>query len=183
MDKHTRIRIESQCKKFCQIINNEGWKKTRNLHAICLLDMIINSRYEEPYNKFAPDGPLPYLPKAVVKSRLSEKFLNYSKNNFNLPVKNTMKRAFSDNSLNNKMNMTKPLSPEDAIFKYEEINSKNHYKEINKFKDPELLKKYIEKLKYKVNETQKIINKQKEEKEVLLKKINELENLLKFYKI
>ena len=94
-----------------------------------------------------------------------------------------MKRAFSDNSLNNKMNMTKPLSPEDAIFKYEEINSKNHYKEINKFNDPKLLKKYIEKLKYKVNETQKIINKQKEEKEVLLKKITQLENLLKYYKI
>ena len=49
-------------------------KKNRNLHAICLMDMILNNRFEEPYNKFAPDGPIPILSKTLVKSRLSNKF-------------------------------------------------------------------------------------------------------------
>ena len=36
--------------------------------------MILNNRFEEPYNKFAPDGPIPILSKTLVKSRLSNKF-------------------------------------------------------------------------------------------------------------
>ena len=50
----------------------------RNLHAICLLDMIINNRYEEPYNKFPNDGPIPLLSKPIVISKLSKKFWLYS---------------------------------------------------------------------------------------------------------
>ena len=38
------------------------------------MDMILNKRFEEPYNKFAPDGPIPILSKTLVKSRLSNKF-------------------------------------------------------------------------------------------------------------
>ena len=51
MDKHTKIRIQSWCKKFCQIISNTNWKRNRNLHALSLLDMILNEKFEEPYNK------------------------------------------------------------------------------------------------------------------------------------
>jgi hypothetical protein len=36
--------------------------------------MILNNYYEEPYNKFAPEGPLPILSKTIVKSKLSPKF-------------------------------------------------------------------------------------------------------------
>ena len=36
--------------------------------------MILNNYYEEPYNKFAPEGPLPILSKTLVKSKLSPKF-------------------------------------------------------------------------------------------------------------
>ena len=75
MNKYTKIRIESWCKKLCQIINNINWKKTRNLYAIYLLDMIINDRYEEPFTKFAPEGNLPYLSRAITKSKLY-KFIN-----------------------------------------------------------------------------------------------------------
>ena len=79
MDKHTKIRIQTWCKKFCQIISNINWKKNRNLHALNLLDMILNDHFEEPYDKFPPEGPLPYLSLAVVKSKLSPKILNYAK--------------------------------------------------------------------------------------------------------
>jgi len=74
LDKHDKLRIESWCKKLCQVTNNIEWKKNRNLHAISLLDMILNNRFEEPYNKFAPEGPIPVLSKTLVKSRLSTKF-------------------------------------------------------------------------------------------------------------
>ena len=73
-DKSVRIRISNWCKKISQISNNLEWKKNRNLHAINLLNMIINGTIEEPYNKNPSDGPLQILPKTLVKSRLTKKF-------------------------------------------------------------------------------------------------------------
>ena len=98
MNKHTKIRIESWCKKLCQIINNINWKKTRNLYAIYLLDMIINDRYEEPFTKFAPEGNLPYLSRAITKSKLSQKFYKYLENM--KPLSNDKKLIFQKVSLN-----------------------------------------------------------------------------------
>ena len=40
--------------------------------------MILNNRYEEPYNKFPADGPLPLLSKPIVISKLSKKFWLFS---------------------------------------------------------------------------------------------------------
>ena len=40
--------------------------------------MILNNRFEEPYNKFPGDGPIPLLSKPIVKSKLSKKFWLYS---------------------------------------------------------------------------------------------------------
>ncbi len=159
MDKHTKIRIQTWCKKFCQIISNINWKKNRNLHALNLLDMILNEHFEEPYDKFPPEGPLPYLSLAVVKSKLSPKILNYAKFVFNTPEK---KRSESSGNItyNKKMKI-----------------------EINKCNDPELLKRLIEKLKNKIEETRKVIIEQNEEKKILTKKVTQLENLLKSYKI
>ena len=159
MDKHTKIRIQTWCKKFCQIISNINWKKNRNLHALNLLDMILNEHFEEPYDKFPPEGPLPYLSLAVVKSKLSPKILNYAKFVFNTPEK---KRSQSSGNItyNKKMKI-----------------------EINKCNDPELLKRLIEKLKNKIEETRKVIIEQNEEKKILTKKVTQLENLLKSYKI
>ena len=54
--------------------NNKEWKKNRNLHAICLLDMVLNNKFEAPYNKFSPEGCVPIISKALVKCRLSNKF-------------------------------------------------------------------------------------------------------------
>ena len=159
VDKHTKIRIQTWCKKFCQIISNINWKKNRNLHALNLLDMMLNEHFEEPYDKFPPEGPLPYLSLAVVKSKLSPKILNYAKFVFNTPEK---KRSESSGNItyNKKMKI-----------------------EINKCNDPELLKRLIEKLKNKIEETRKVIIEQNEEKKILTKKVTQLENLLKSYKI
>ena len=159
MDKHTKIRIQTWCKKFCQIISNINWKKNRNLHALNLLDMILNDHFEEPYDKFPPEGPLPYLSLAVVKSKLSPKILNYAKFVFNIPEK---KRSESSGNItyNKKMKI-----------------------EINKCNDAELLKRLIEKLKNKIEQTRKVIIEQNEEKKILTKKVTQLENLLKSYKI
>ena len=180
MNKHTKIRIESWCKKLCQIINNINWKKTRNLYAIYLFDMIINDRYEEPFTKFAPEGNLPYLSMAIAKSKLSQKFYKYLENM--KPLSNDKKLIFQKDSLNNNINKNKEaLNPEESRF----INSlKNKdFNEINKCRDPDLLKKYIEKLQCKVSETEKIIIEQNNEKKALLIQIEKLKNLINSYKI
>ena len=74
LNKHDKLRIKNWCKKLSQVSNNIEWKKNRNLHAICILDSILNEHFEEPYNKFPPEGSVPILNKALVKSRLSKKF-------------------------------------------------------------------------------------------------------------
>ena len=74
LNKHDKLRMKNWCKKLCQVTNNIEWKKNRNLHAICILDSILNEHFEEPYNKFPPEGSIPILNKALVKSKLSKKF-------------------------------------------------------------------------------------------------------------
>ena len=183
MNKYTKIRIESWCKKLCQIINNINWKKTRNLYAIYLLDMIINDRYEEPFTKFAPEGNLPYLSRAITKSKLSQKFYKYLEKNMK-PLSNDKKIIFQKDLLNYNINKNKgDMSPEEPRFIYINSSKKKDFNEINKCRDPDLLKKYIEKLQYKISETEKIINEQNKEKKALLIQIDKLKNLINSYKI
>jgi len=72
--RHDLIRVTSWIKKLNQITSNKEWKKNRNLYALYLLDMILNNYFEEPFNKFPPDGNIPILSKSLVKSKLSSKF-------------------------------------------------------------------------------------------------------------
>ena len=74
LDKPTKLRINNWCKKFSQIANNLEWRKNRNLHAINLLNMLINKRIDEPYNKKPDEEPLSLLSKAIIKSKLTKKF-------------------------------------------------------------------------------------------------------------
>ena len=164
MDKHAKIRIRAWCKKLCQITTNIIWKKNRNLHALSLLDMILNGRFEEPYNKFPPDGPLTFLSLPEVKSRLSNKILSYAKLVFDSPECKKNRNESSINLLNNNKNNKMKL-------------------EINKCNDRELLKRLIDKLNDKIDLTRKIISEQNEEKKILTKKVSRLESLLKSYKI
>ena len=126
--------------------------------------MILNGRFEEPYNKFPPDGPLTFLSLPEVKSRLSNKILSYAKLVFDSPECKKNRNESSINLLNNNKNNKMKL-------------------EINKCNDPELLKRLIDKLNDKIELTRKIISEQNEEKKILTKKVSRLESLLKSYKI
>ena len=75
LKKHDQLRVKAWCKKLCQVTNNTEWKKNRNLHAICLLDNVLNEHFESPYNKFPPEGAVPMINKTLVKAKLSQKFL------------------------------------------------------------------------------------------------------------
>ena len=72
--RHDLIRVTSWIKKLNQITSNKEWKRNRNLHALYLLDMILNNDFKEPYNKFPPEQHVPILSKTIVKSKLSGKF-------------------------------------------------------------------------------------------------------------
>ena len=106
LDKHDKLRIESWCKKLCQVTNNIEWKKNRNLHAISLLDMIINNRFEEPYKKFAPEGPIPVLSKTLVKSRLSNKFWKATQRIYD--AVNNVNNNYEDDMYQQPQNMMMP---------------------------------------------------------------------------
>ena len=101
MNKANRIRIINWCKKFTQVANNIEWRKNRNLHAIYLLDMLINKRLEEPYSKMPDDGPLPILSKTVIKSKLSSKFWEKTKYIYEPNEKD-------NNNLQNEKNFKRP---------------------------------------------------------------------------
>ena len=129
LDKYSKLRIDSWCRKISQVINNHEWKKNRNLHAICLLDMLINKRIEEPYNRLPPEGPLPILSKTLIKSKLSPKFWKQTKDIYETnsfpsqqisPIKN------NENLSNNNKNLT-----QSKMVKNMNINMKEKNKNIN----------------------------------------------------
>ena len=74
LNKYDKLRIKNWCKKLCQVTNNIEWKKNRNLHAICILDSILNEHFEEPYNKFPPEGFL-FLIKLLLNQNYQKNFL------------------------------------------------------------------------------------------------------------
>ena len=205
LDKYTKLRIESWCRKFSQVTNNIEWKKNRNLHAISLLDMLINNRFEEPYNKFPPDGPLPILSKAIVKSQLTKKFWQYTKHiydNVAMPSPHLsneieIEKQFSNNSNNNK-NKKRAKTPNDNHLNLNVIKinkgidftfgkNSNLDKQINnvvknarkeKNMEVDILKDAIIKLENDLNKKDAIIAEQRKEKIKLMQRIEELERML-----
>ena len=111
LNKYDKLRIKNWCKKLCQVTNNVEWKKNRNLHAICILDSVLNEHFEEPYNKFPPEGSVPILNKALVKSKLSKKFFQEAlrmqtvgQDNNDINVENNNPK-YENNSQNQNYNM------------------------------------------------------------------------------
>ena len=179
--------------------NNYEWRKNRNLHAICLLDMILNNRFEEPYNKFPNDGPLPLLSKPIIKSKLSKKFWLYSQylesqnclnneddcsssenNNKNSFAFENNNYIFNENKMNFKTNYNRQKSSGIKLnnnISKNRINNKkiktNDIDEINK------LNEIIYNLQYELNKQDFIINNQINEKMKLQKRISELEQIIK----
>ena len=133
LNKHDKLRIKNWCKKLCQVTNNIEWKKNRNLHAICILDAILNEHFEEPYNKFPPEGSVPILNKALVKSKLSKKFFEETlkmQNEQQTEQQNEDNQSYNEN--NNKTNYSN--NDNKTKFKKQKI-SHNNAEQFNKNND------------------------------------------------
>ena len=148
--------------------------------------MILNKRFEEPYNKFAPDGPIPILSKTLVKSRLSNKFwkstqklyeqINNQENEDNYIEENN-DNNFENEEQNERLkglnkNINKNTNNFNNERNYEIKNNKQDNSEI------ENMKMIISKLQNDLNKKDLIIQNQKEEKVKFEKRIDELEKML-----
>jgi hypothetical protein len=114
LPKHEKLKIESWIKKLCIPTINKEWKKNRNLHAILMLNMIINKKLEEPYDKSASEmQSLPQLNKATIKARLSQSFrqeVNVKDYDCNLSEfinRHIKSRSTATNLKNSKMSLKK----------------------------------------------------------------------------
>lgn len=75
--KCDKLKINSWAKILCVPTMNIEFKKNRNLYAIKLLDNVFNGKLEEPFTKFVKDKELKLLDPIIVKTQLTNKFLNY----------------------------------------------------------------------------------------------------------
>ena len=164
--------------------------------------MIINKHFEEPYNKFAPEGPIPVLSKTIVKSRLSNKFwkntqkiydevnnpeqenLNYDMNNINnFNLNNALNNNTNDEyEKQNKIQENIKKNKQNKL-KSGQKNLNINYAEINeKLKNEiEEMKTIISNLQNELNKKDMIIENQNNEKIKLTKRVEELESLLSQY--
>lgn len=95
-NKKDLLLIDSWCKKFCEITTKREWKKNRNLHAIFLLDMILQRKLVEPYDKYPKFDSLPVLNKTIVKSKLKMVLnINLEKHKVNF------EKVYQSNNINN----------------------------------------------------------------------------------
>ena len=164
--------------------------------------MIINKHFEEPYNKFAPEGPIPVLSKTIVKSRLSNKFWkntqkiydevnNPEQENLNYDI-NKINNLNLNNALNNNTNdeYEKQNQIKEDLKKNKQNKLKSgqknlniNYAEINeKLKNEiEEMKNIISNLQNELNKKDMIIENQNNEKIKLTKRVEELESVLSQY--
>ena len=157
--------------------------------------MVLNNRYEEPYNRFPKDGPIPLLSKPIIISKLSKKFwlytqylrnenllnkegeelLNEKDNNNNNYEIDDFNNQFQGNPniniINNMNNAGRPKSNNNRKKNIKYENDKN-ISEINE------LNEIIFRLQNELYKQDYIINNQINEKKKLLKRIHELEQLL-----
>ena len=165
LNKHDKLRIKNWCKKLCQVTNNIEWKKNRNLHAICILDAILNEKFEEPYNKFPPEGSVPILNKALVKSKLSKKFYEETIRMQNEEQQMEQQQNEEDNK---NFNMNNNNESSNAKKKFRTQN-KNNVKQYNKMDNDDQSNEII-------NEQQKEIERLNQ---ILKEKDFEISNLIK----
>ena len=175
LNKYDKLRIKNWCKKLCQVTNNIEWKKNRNLHAICILDSVLNEHFEYPYNKFPPEGSVPILNKALVKSQLSKKFFieaskiqneeqnesnnnNDNTSNLNNDIKNVINNqnynANNENNNNNVINEGNEKIINEQRKEIERLNNLLKQKDLeiaNLINDKNKMQEYIEDLEQKIN--------------------------------
>ena len=113
--KSDKLKINSWAKKLCIPTINIEFKKNRNLYAIKLLDNVCNGKLEEPFTKFAKEKEIKLLDPILVKTQLTNKFLNYIKlleedeNIYNNPNINNYNYINSKDKLRNKSQKKKSL--------------------------------------------------------------------------
>ena len=167
--------------------------------------MIINNRFEEPYNKFPQDGPIPLLSKPIVISKLSKRFWLYTQylrnqnilknddsvdekeykfnenNNFNYSEDNNIGQHFqrieNNNFKNNIRNKNRPKSS--TGYGKNNLNKKNMKFDNENENEINELKEIIFRLQNELSKQDFIINSQINEKMKLEKRIHELEIVLK----
>ena len=167
--------------------------------------MIINNRFEEPYNKFPKDGPIPLLSKPIVISKLSKRFWLYTQylrnqnilknddsvdekeykfnenNNFNYSEDNNIGQHFqrieNNNFKNNIGNKNRPKSS--TGYGKNNLNKKNMKFDNENENEINELKEIIFRLQNELSKQDFIINSQINEKMKLEKRIHELEIILK----
>ena len=110
--KSDKLKINSWAKVLCIPTINVEFKKNRNLYAIKLLDNVINGKLEDPFNKFAKDKELKTISPILVKTQLSDKFLNeiqkYQSSDNILRYENQNYTEFNPrNHLNERLDKTK----------------------------------------------------------------------------
>jgi hypothetical protein len=150
------------------------------------MDMILNKRFEEPYNKFAPDGPIPILSKTLVKSRLSNKFwkctqklyeqINNQENEENYIEENNDNNFENEEQNEQLKGLNKNINKNTNNFN----NERNYEIKNNKQDNSEIenMKMIISKLQNDLSKKDLSIQNQKEEKLKLEKRIDELEKML-----
>ena len=62
LDRGLQIRVEKWIEKLSLTGFNSVWKKHRNAYAKLLLHMILNKKFQEPFQKMPPEGQLPCFP-------------------------------------------------------------------------------------------------------------------------
>ena len=113
--KSDKLKINSWAKKLCIPTINIEFKKNRNLYAIKLLDNVCNGKLEDPFTKFAKEKEIKLLDPILVKTQLTNKFLNYIKlleedeNIYNNPNINNYNYINSKDKLRNKSQKKKSL--------------------------------------------------------------------------
>jgi hypothetical protein len=189
--KHVRLRIESWIRKLCIVTNNKEWKKNRNLHAILMLDMILNNKLEPPYTKFADETKsLPLLNKTNIKAILSNKIQEiYSAISEENNIR-TFSKQFFDGKIYKeqygKLKQNKQKIKEIALESKEKskkyrIRTKSAENIPIRFKyekDIDGLKDLLNNLQNENSTKDKIIFKQNEEKKKLSNRIKELEDAI-----
>lgn len=151
--------------------------------------MMLNKRFEDPYNKFAPEGSIPILSKTIVKSRLSQKFWRNSEAIYG---KNQLKEGqdqedliIKENNMSYNENKTINCHSQDqqTISKSNQPRLKQANKSNSNIQNAPLseldqMKEIIEKLKNDLEKKDRVIQNQREEKSRLTKKVDELEKML-----
>lgn len=175
LNKHMRLKCEAWIKKLCQVTNNKEWKKNRNLHVICLLDMILNMNIEAPYNKFPPDGAVPIISKALVKAKLSNKFHEMT------AVHNNIEPREKDMNIINKDDNETPVMIQKNESKTKGFNDQNinlQESQIDYQKELDSLRNMMSKLRGDLKMKDELIKRQNDEKRNLEKRIAELEKIV-----